>query len=324
MPPWRDMRDNTGSIQSESISFGPLNLSGLLSPEVNVHSLTRRVLGEKRIISRDNTRIVLTRHIVQGAARRISRRHRALQNTVPLQREIPLVGNFTWRPFGWWRAVVFEDGVLWHDTVAAPLQVRALATALSALHAHEAVQEFPLFGAGQNPRRILRLARQAVMRSSALPHADREMVLDFISRHAESLHPVAGCRLVHGDLHPRNLIILPDARICLIDSEGVAPGLPLLEFAHALLNLFEGPRASLRRPFVRHYMTAQTDEVRRHWRQHGPSLLVFARLLMAWRRYRRACVLAKRGARDEARFAVRFHERFLRQACQHASRIRQP
>lgn len=318
------MLDNAGGTQSESIPFGPLNLGGLLSPEVNVHSLTRRVLGEKRIISLDDRRIVLTRHIVPGATRRISRRHRALQSTVPLQREIPLVGNFTGRPFGWWRAVVFEDGVLWHDTVAAPQHVQALATGLSALHAHEAVQGFFLFGAGQCPRRIMRLARQAVMRSSALPNADRKMVLDFISRHAESLHPGAGFRLVHGDIHPRNLIILSNARICLIDSEGVSPGLPLLEFAHALLNLFEGPRASLRRHFVHHYMTAQTDEVRQRWRQHGQSLLVFARLMMAWRRYRRACVLAKRGARDEARFAARFHELFLRQACQHASRIIQP
>lgn len=321
MPIGRDMFNTAGSQRSAITPTGTLKLAHLLSPEADVHSRVRRALGEKRIVSLGDMRIVLSRHIIPGVAFRTSRRHQRLQGAVPVQKEIPLRNNFTWWPFGWWRAMAFEAGSLWHDSRPTPRHVRALAAGLSALHALVPEGKFPDIGSGLHPRKVSRLARRAVERSLALQPAEREVLLEFITQRAASLDPPEGLRLVHGDLHARNLIIQSNARTCLIDSEGVTSGLPLLEFAHVLINLFEEPRAGLRRHFIHHYMAAQTDVVRQHWRQFDPSLLIFARLMMAWRRYRRACTLAKRGAHREARFAARFHERFLRQAYQQTTRI---
>lgn len=277
---------------------------------------TRRALSEKRCVETEGNRIILVRHLAPNAARRALRLHALAEASgVPVQKRQELQSSFTLWPFGWWHALRFEVGQTWHQARPDPVTTQRLAVGLARLHVLQ-----PPGGllTGKRPgvleRAVIERSTAAIQNSARLSAAERSALLNFVAREAGRLTPAEGYGLVHGDLHGLNIVVTPHGEVCFIDTESMAAGLSLLELAHALLNLF-GKRNGLLRPvFLRNYLLRLSPAARAMWRQNAPALLMYARLVMAWRRLRRSRVLKRRGDHAGAAEAAHYYELFLADA----------
>ena len=295
-----------------------------MGSETLVVRRTRRALSEKRCVETEGNHIILVRHLAPNATRRALRLHALAEaGGVPVQKRQALQSSFTLRPFGWWHALRFEVGQTWHQARPDPVATRRLAMGLARLHVLQ-----PPGGllTGKRPgvleRAVIERSTTAIQNSSRLSAEERSALLNFVAREAGRLAPAEGYGLVHGDLHGLNIIVSPRGQIYFIDTESMATGLPLLEFAHALLNLFGKRNAPLRPVFVRNYLLRLSPAARAMWRQNAPALLMYARLVMAWRRQRRSRVLKRRGDHSGAAEAAHYYELFLADALVHLHRLR--
>ena len=303
----------------------PVFLKDLLSPKAALFQHTRRAFSEKRFVEMDGDRLVLIRHLLPTTAKRTLRLlSLAEAGGVPVQRRVALGRAFTLHPFGWWHAFRFESGETWHRAPPDIVATRRLAIGLARLHGLQAPGGFLAGGRpGRIERAVIARAKVAIQTSGKLSPEERTALLTFVAQESNRLAPAEKYRLVHGDLHGLNIIVAPRSRIFFIDTESIDAGLPLLEFAHSLLNLFGKRNAHLRVVFLRNYLSRVSPSSRAMWQRHGLALLVFARLVMAWRRYRRSVVLQRRGNRAGAAEAAHFQERFLTDALLHLNRLRQ-
>ena len=301
----------------------PHPLRALLSHDATLFRHTRRLFSEKRFVELDGNRLVLVRDLVPGAARRA----RALLSIaeaggVPVQRGIDLSASFTLYPFGWWRAFRFESGETWHRAPPTVIATRRLAIGLARLHRlRPPVGLFDRSRPEALVRTVVAQATAAIQNSTRLSSEERLALLEFVDRQSDRLIPAEGSSLVHGDLHGLNIIVAPRGQVFFIDTERMGAGLPLLELAHALLNLFVKRNANLKAVFLRDYLLRLSPAGRRAWRQNAPALLMFARLVMAWRRHRRSLVLQRRGDHTGAAEAAHFQERFLGESLLHLYRL---
>ena len=302
----------------------PVSLRSLLGPEAKLFRHTRRVLSEKRFIEIDGHRLIAVRCLSPFAARRtLELLAIAEAGGVPVQQRLRLSGAFTLRPFGWWHALQFVPGETWHRAPPNIVATRRLAVGLARLHQLRPDAGFMLGAApGAVERTIVERATEAVRNSSGLGVEERAALLMFIQEARGALTPVEGYRLVHGDLHGLNIIVAPRGRVCFIDPDSMGAGLPLLELAHALLNLFGKRNAELKMVFVRNYLARLPPAYRMGWSENRVALLIFARLIMAWRRDRRSLVLRRRGDHEGAAAAAYFHEQFLSDSLRHLRQLR--
>jgi aminoglycoside phosphotransferase (APT) family kinase protein len=268
-------------------------------------------------------RVVLVRHLLPGAAQEALRLlSMAEAGGVPVQRRVALRHVFTFRPFGWWHAFQFESGQTWHQAPPNVVATRRLAIGLARLHSLPPTPGiFIRRRSGALERAVISRSTAAIQSSAKLSSDERSALLRFVTQEFDRLAPAEGYRLVHGDLHGLNIIVAPPGQIFFIDMESVGGGLPLLELAHVLLNLFGKRNANLKVFFLRNYLSRVSPTARVMWHQNGTALLMFARLVMAWRRHRRSVVLQRRGDRPGAAEAAHFHERFLADSLLHLHRL---
>jgi hypothetical protein len=280
----------------------PNPLTRLLSPEAQILHRTLRTGFEKRIVGIDDDRKVLYRYYLPWQARKLAELLReANRRHLPLQKL--LHHGADWQTLrahkGFWVVTSYLDGQLWAGTMPGEENVVALARGLGGLHSITAdhpglltsfcKKSGPRFKAG-----MLSVCKTAVNFAGHFDSRQNTEMIDWISKESRIFDELSCYQLLHGDLTAKNVLILRDKNIALIDYELFAYGVAGLELSRAMLGLLGFGKQRHRPVFLGTYLEYCPPEVRTHWLNFGAQLLIYQLLLMAHGRVIRFKILKKR------------------------------
>ena len=225
---------------------------------------------QKRIVELDGRTYVLQRFGRRAAMQAFADTvERLRQSGIPVQDVLARAETLR---HGNWVVLSYLPGAL-IDKAAGKKAFAALGTVMARLNALEGGPYRALFD-----RKQPKLPHAAYLRRHARTLSPEQR--RWIEGSAARLSALPGTQLTHGDLHSKNIILLEDGSVGLIDYEMLAYDLSGIELAGTFMRPFCRRRAN-RSALLDAYLAACPAPLKEIWRAHAADLLFAAAARMA-------------------------------------------